>query len=391
MATQIEEDIELVINGNSYKGWQGVTVTMAMDALARGFQLQMSYDERGNFPDLVPDQTVEIYVNGFKRITGYIDDIDSQKTPQGHSRVISGRSITRNLVDSSIHIKTNQLNNLTLEELCRRFCEKTPLNIKVINEAGALPKIPVVRWSDGARWGRVMQDEARKIGVTIRDDEHGNIVLTRPRTQASRGAIAEGSGGKELSDSNIENWRVVRSAQERFSHYVVKGRENPKDGRAGNQKLGEAQDEGIKSFRPIIIKAEGDVTNAIAKQRALFESQRRLGLSYQVSVTVSGWRHQSDGEPWDVDELVPVSIPTEGISQNLVSRRVTHRKSQSGSVTDIDFVDPRTFLPEPTSAGGTSTSGKADFNAQGLIKNVGPKEDIFDIGAGIVTNGGIAG
>ena len=391
MTTRIDEDIELVINGKSYKGWQDVTITMAIDSLARGFRLQMGYDERGNFPDIKPDAPVEIYVNGFKRITGYIDDIDSQKTPQGHSRVVSGRSITRNIVDSSIHIKTNQLSNVTLEELCRRFCEKTPLNITVINEAGALPKIPVVRWSDGARWGRVMQDEARKVGVTIRDDADGNIVLTKPRTRSSRGAIAEGSGGKELKDSNIESWRVVRSCQQRFSHYVIKGRENPKDGRAGNQKLGEAQDEGIQSFRPIIIKAEGDVTNEIAKERAEFEARRRLGLSYQVSVTVSGWRHQSDGEPWEVDELVPVSILTENINAPLIARRVTHRKSQSGSVTDIDFVDPDSMIAIISSGVVTSSSKKAKFDPSGLITDIGPAEDIFDIGTSITTSGGIAG
>ena len=389
MSTQIDEDIELVINGNSYKGWQDVAITIQIDALARSFRLQMGYEERGNFADIVPDAPCEIYINGFKRITGRIDDIDSQKTPTTHTRVISGRSITRNLIDSSIHIKTNHLNNVTLEDLCNRFCDER-FGVSVINEAGDLPKIPVVRWSDGARYGRVMQDEARKIGVTIRDDADGNIVLTRPRTRPSRGAISEGSGGKGLADSNIESWRVVRSVQGRFSHYVVKGRASKEDGQSGNQKLGEFQDDGVQSFRPIIIKAEGDITNAIAKQRAAFEAQRRLGLSYQVGVSVSGWRHQTDGEPWRIDEIVPVSIPTENINNDLLTRRIVHKKSRGGSTTDIDFVDPSTMTPQP-SGSSSGKPAKATFDASSLIRDIGPRESIFDIGTTISSGNGIAG
>lgn len=389
MSTVIDEDIELVINGNTYKGWQDVAITIQIDALARSFRLQMGYEERGNFADIEPDARCEIYINGFKRLTGYIDDIDSQKTATGHTRVISGRSLTRNLIDSSIHIKTNHLNNVTLEDLCNKFCDER-FGVSVINEAGDLPKIPVVRWSDGARYGRVMQDEARKIGVTIRDNEDGNIVLTSPRNRPSRGAIAEGSGGKGLADSNIKAWRVVRSVQGRFSHYVAKGRSAKQDGKGGNQKYGEAKDEGVKSFRPTIIKAEGDVTKKICEQRALFEAQRRLGLSYQVGVSVSGWRHQSDGEPWRIDEIVPVSIPSENINNDLLTRRIVHKKSRGGSVTDIDFVDPTSMTPEP-SGSKAGKANKVKFDASSLITNVGPPETIFDIGTTITTGDGIAG
>ena len=381
MTTQIFDDVSLIVNGVEHKGWQSVVIRKSVDALASSFQLQMAYERFGDRPDVHVGANVQILINGSLVITGAIDAMPSTKSATDHTRTVIGRSLTRNVVDCSVYLKTNQIDKSTPLQIAQRIC--APLGVDVINEAGALLPIPIFRWADAARCGDVIQDACRQQGLTVRDNEFGQIVITRPRERVSRGSVQEGDGSKGGSVGNIEGWRVMRSEAQRFSDYFVKGRTTQSDARPGNQVRGEAKDDGVSSFRPLIIQAEGDMTNAKCKIRAVHEAQRRAAIENPVSVTVAGWRYAADGNPWRVDEVLRVSIPTESYDSSLLIKSLSFEKSDGGTHTVMDLVDPAAYeaLPDTKSSSGS----KVKFDPSKYIKDLGPRQTVADIGAPSVT------
>jgi len=347
MTTQIFDDVSLIVNGVEHKGWQSVVIRKSVDALASSFQLQMAYERFGDRPDVHVGANVQILINGSLVITGAIDAMPSTKSATDHTRTVIGRSLTRNVVDCSVYLKTNQIDKSTPFQIAQRIC--APLGVDVINEAGALLPIPIFRWADAARCGDVIQDACRQQGLTVSDNELEHLVITRPRERVSRGSVQEGDGSKGGSVGNIEGWRVMRSEAQRFSDYFVKGR----------------------------------TTQSDCKIRAVHEAQRRAAIENPVSVTVAGWRYAADGNPWRVDEVLRVSIPTESYDSSLLIKSLSFEKSDGGTHTVMDLVDPAAYeaLPDTKSSSGS----KVKFDPSKYIKDLGPRQTVADIGAPSVT------
>lgn len=376
------DDVTLVVNGNAWDAWQAVRIRRSIDSLASDFEFQAAYDKVANAEINVGD-ACEVRINGDLVITGKIDSVASQKTDKNHNRVFTGRSLTRNVVDCSVYLKTNQIDKSTPFQIAQRIAG--PLGVEVINEAGDQTAIDIFRWADAAIAGPVIQDAGRQQGLTVRDNEFGQLVITRARDAVSRGSLEEGDGVKGGSAGNLEGWRVFRSQQNRYSNYYIKGRKTGNDGRAGNQIRGEAQDNEVSDFRPLIIQAEGDLSNATAKTRAVHEAQRRIAWDFPVSVTVTGWRAEIDGKPWRVDALTRVKIPTENLDAELLIRSLIFDKSEAGTRTRMELVSPKAYESAPT-ATDSGQPIKAKLNIrQHIAKLEGDLLTVGDIGSASVS------
>jgi prophage tail gpP-like protein len=198
----------------------------------------------------------------------------------------------------------------------------------------------------------------RLSGVLLSDDAQGRLVLTTAgRTRAS-GSVVEGQ--------NIQAARAILSARHRFSDYIVKGQHGlgvggaaswggaagiggaaPPAGVVQTQQEAKAHDAGVPRYRPRVVLAESQLTEAGMQLRANWLRQAAYGRATQAEITVPGWR-QPDGTLWTVNQIASVASATLGVDQDLLIARAEFELTpQAGRVTKLHLGPVEGYTPDP--------------------------------------------
>lgn len=112
-------------------------------------------------------------------------------------------------------------------------------------------------------------------------------------------------------------------------------------------------------YRPFVMQAEGNVDADTARRRALWRARRDAAESLSIRIVVQGWRQQ-DGRLWQINERVPVQLPSFGVDEEMLVATVSHTlSSREGRRTTLTLGLPGAFTPEPieAAAGGGRSPG----------------------------------
>lgn len=347
-------EIGLRVDGREYRGWKTARVTRGIEQLAGTFDLSVS--ERWGGQDqpwpIGEGSECAVTIDGATVITGYVD---TRRPTLSGGVSISGRDRAGDLVDCSALLDAWSFSGVGVLDLARKICAPfgVPVSVQKGLNLGAvtLPKKYAIDPGDTA--ANALENLCRVAGVLATSDGAGGVVLTRAGTERVNTEIRQGV--------NLKDGSATYSAAGRFREYRVmgshKGR-NDLTGRTAAGVRGSASDLNARPGRVLVIRPEGNVTAAQARERAEWEATVRAARADAVTLVVAGWKHTAG--LWAPNQLVRVVSPRLGINGDLLISRVTLALDPGGSSTELEVRSPDAFTPDPTiaRAGGVNNYWK---------------------------------
>jgi prophage tail gpP-like protein len=357
--TTDSDDVSIQVGSDRFQGWQTVSISKSCESMPNTWSVTAS-TEFLQGPALAgtrPGQSCLIYIGSDLVITGWIDRRSIPIDAHNHQVTISGRGITRNLVDCSADLvndpslRGGMINGANTLGVAQRLCKAYGITARSAVADLGVP-IPSFQVPLGETPYQIIESVARYAGYLVYEDATGALVLDRVGTQSH-------ASGFTLP-GNIEAINAERSVDQRFSDYLVvwfgvdqladlgslaNRRANVSDPTLGDYRLRIIVSEQIA---PSPDAAQQSINNdLVANQRANWEFARRLGRSQAASITCDSWR-DSNGRLWTPNWLAPIEAPKADITgTNWIIGSVTYRKDMSGTHADLVLMPPDAFNPEP--------------------------------------------
>ena len=329
-------NIELKIAQKTYTGWKNVRIVRSVEALAGRFDLELTNSK----PIPIPrGGAVEVRLYDQTIITGYSDNIRASIAGEEYKLSTAGRDKSADLVDCSAMFEGQELLNVTLKEVIETLLE--PFGITSIFEIAPPEKFKKFSLQEESVF-EAIERGCRLRGVLASSNELGEVVIQEyGKIRANTGLV---TGKNVLAASSDLDEKT------RFSEYRVFGQQAGSDNisaTASAEPEGQAADNGVNRYRPLIIIAEGSVDNDIAQQRAEWEAAVRAARGTSASVTVQGWR-DSAGEIWRENRIVTCEMPEIGITGDMLIKEVNYTLSNDGGEkTALVLVRPDAYLKKP--------------------------------------------
>ena len=337
-----DDAVELRVGGQRFAGWTEATVTRAMDAAAGAFSLSVS--DRWSHQDqpwrIVPGDACEIRIAAEVVITGYVDVVRPSFSADGHDIEVQGRDRSADMVDCTAVHTPDAWKGITLLQLAQTLAR--PFGVSVRAEADVGAALPEVKLQQGEAALDALVRYARTRKVLVMADGRGGLLLTR--TGVHRAAVELVQGRNIVEASGTLDW------SERYSEVTVKGQSRASAETVGATEAharASVRDAYVKRYRPLVIVASEGITSALAKERATWEANTRLGKSAQANVTVQGWRQTVGGPLWEPNLLVMVRAPWLSLEGEMLVKGVSFSKGSGGTTTALELVSPQAFEPEP--------------------------------------------
>ena len=340
----IEETVTVTAGGRRYSRWESVTVTAGAEQAARAFAIVTAEPDQAFGDDWVfkPGTAVEIYAGSDLLLKGYVDEYDPQFSDTQHTATITGRSKSKDAIDSSAVHPTGELRDKTLKDIAADL-DKFGIGFAANVD---LKSIPVHRIVPGATMFEELEVLARAQGLLLVGEADGSVMITRAGESGRHaGGLIEGVNIKEASASLSE--------RNKHSKVTARGQKSSGTGKGALRLEHEAEDGSVERYRPLIVPVEGDTDQGRVQQRADWHVARSAGLSTRASILTSGWRDR-DGALWDPKKLVYVESRKLKIAQDMAISSVTfEQQNQMGTTSRLQLVDPRAL-------GGKNPKGKSN-------------------------------
>ena len=320
----------LIIDGREYVGWEEVSISRAMDALAGAFSLSLTdrWSRTLERLPVTPGMTCRVMLGDDLVITGFIDEVSPSIDADSRSLRVSGRDRTGDLVDCSAQVASTELLNQNLGQIARTLAKPYGVSV-VVNTAGK--PFAVFKLQPGETVFEAIDRACRQRGLLASSDVRGRLVI---------GTVATGRADGLEEGANLLKGAATFSLAQRFSEYRVDGQQAGTDdlfGESAAAVQGRATDPAVTRHRLLRIQAETSASAESARERACWEAQVRAAKALTVSATVQGWR-QTDGTLWAVNTLSRVSSATLRVDDDLLIKGVTFRLSNGGgSVTELEL------------------------------------------------------
>lgn len=325
----------LKVGGNEYQGWESISVTRELNAAASNFELKLTDRwEQGQEPwRIKPGDFLSISMGGLRVLTGYVDKFEASISASSRELSVSGRSRTCDIVDCSV-IGDLEFSGLTLKDLAEKLCKPFNILVKYREAAGnALDKITA---QQGDTVFSLLEKHMKQRKVLAYPSVYGDLIIEGRGKIRAASAIVQ---GKNLISGSV-SWDNTN----RFSEYTVKGQNLGflGDAKQAVVSTGKSFDKGVTRYRPHVFVVEATASDEGTFDRAKYECELRAAQAIELEVVVPGWYMEND-ELWEVNRIVPVDIGYLGIRRNMLSKKVTFTKDQSGTKTSLTLIREDAF------------------------------------------------
>jgi prophage tail gpP-like protein len=183
--------------------------------------------------------------------------------------------------------------------------------------------------------------------VRLVQDAAGNLIITRTGTRLAKAVLRLGD--------NIERASANFSCRERFSEYLVVGKDNDftfDDAAQTAHVKASARDAGVRRYRPVLIVADDDGVQMDCQAHADWQRNTHYGRNRGIVYTVRGWRETPGGDIWAPNTRVRVVDGYMGIDGEMIIAEVRLSVGSEGKYTQLQVMPKeameRVELPEPT-------------------------------------------
>jgi len=352
------DEVTILVGKNQFRGWQTVSISKSCESMPNSWSVSASAEflQGDGLAGTRPGQPCLIHIGADLVITGWIDRRSILIDAHNHLVTISGRGITRNLVDCSADLvndpslRGGMFNSPNVQDVAQKLCKAYGITVKSAVADLGIPirgyQVPL-----GETPYQVIESCARYAGFLVYEDETGALVLDRVGTRKH-------ASGFSLP-GNIEAISAEQSVDQRYSEYLVVwyGIDQLADLSDLANRRAVRLDTTLGEYRQKVIVSE-QVAPApeggppvgndwIATQRANWEFARRYGRGQGTSITCDSWR-DSKGALWTPNWLATVDAPKADISGAVwIIGSVTYRKDMSGTHADLVLMPPDAFMPDP--------------------------------------------
>lgn len=367
-------DVSLLVNGQRFEGYESVSVTRTIEALAGSFDLVVS-DRWGGREDPWPireEDECRVEIGDDEQREVVIDGFIGRRRNSGSatSRTLrySGKDRAAALVENSLLVsgavvksggKAGDVDptkhgtagakwtytNIDLADFCRAIA--SPHGITVAVQHGlTLPKAQKLVVSPGEKCFDAIRRVAEAVEVLVISDGAGGILITRSGTERAS-QLTEGPAG------NIKEYDVDYNADNRYRHYLISTQVPGTDEASGSATNVEAEATDVdvrRADRVLLIRPDKGYSTADARRRADWEARNRAANAAKITITVQGWK-QPNGKLWPVNALARVVSPRLiGVDGEMLISQAVYSYGSGGQITTLNLVRPDAFTPEPQAA-----------------------------------------
>lgn len=335
------DELVIKVGGQVLSGWSEVRVTRGIERVVSDFEVALTEKYPG-VQDVVvqPGQECEVYLGADKVITGYVDRYMPEIGAGMHTVRIAGRSKTQDMVDCAAVWKGSQIVNGTVLQIAQTLLEPFGIRAYAVDDVGQVVPTTVLNMGDTVF--DVVEPMARLRALLMYDDTDGNVAFSRVSTKKAASGFKEGE--------NVEAAGIAWSMDQRFSDYAAFRVKVAAFGDSGNESnlITDVEDPAVPRYRPKFFIAEtNDGGYDVAKQRAAWEMNRRVGRSAAVHLVCDSWRDAA-GALWTPNTLAPVELPTLKLPKvEWTIGEVTYIRNAGGTHAQIILMHPDSFKPQP--------------------------------------------
>lgn len=342
---------EIRINGQPFRLWKSATVQRSIDANAGAFRFSNSTASPITFYPVKAGDQVEILINGFRKIAGFVDEISGTQNEMGHTIEVSGRDNIADLIDSSVPDTAKVSEGpITLKALIEKTISALGADIKVTSNVvgiGEFSSDDLQSAGSGSTCIEYLVSFSRKRQVYLVPDGAGGLIIYRPvSTETATSPLIHRQGDRR---NNVASYSFRQSQQNRFNRYLCRSQDNfGFDALAeyfgdGTDRNAAVTDDQIRSSRYLEIQAEESMQSGECSERAAEESniRRAMGTTYTASVPGAA---QADGSLWDFGLFVQITDDYAGISGTYLIKSVEYAvDTTQGTRTQLTCVPPDAY------------------------------------------------
>ncbi|PRG96579.1 Mu P family protein [Burkholderia multivorans] len=340
----MDDDLYLSVGDQLVSGWTDIRLTRGIERCPSDFEIGLTESFPGELDTVVVQEgdRCQIMLGSDLVLTGYVDEYIPSISPEGHEIRVTGRGMCQDLVDCSAAWPTSQISGTSAVDIAKKLADHYGIAVKC--DVTDLITIPQFNIFIGETSFEVIERVSRYSQLLVYDQPDGSLRLARAEGQVqAAGGLAEGFNVKAAS--------IRYSAHERFSAYTVFAQSVATFGDAGigPSAIAQAVDVGVKRVRERYVVAEAvQGFQDLAKLRANWEMNRRIGRSRAVTILTDSWR-DADGVLWTPNTLVEISLPHLKLpNETWLIGEVTYRRNiEGGTTAELAIMDPRAYKPEP--------------------------------------------
>jgi len=342
----VPDSIAIVVNGKRFEGWHSARLTRSMETIAGTFELSVSdrWDASVNPWAIREGDACAIQVNGETLLTGFVDSRKISFSQNAKDIALDGRDRAGDLVDCSAVLHTWEFSDVSPLALATKLC--APFGVAVQLQDGLVEsRVTVIKKHSidpGDTVQGALENLCRVAGLLPVSDGRGGLLLTRSGAGKCVTPLEQGK--------NVKSASATYDVSGRFGEYLVLGSHKGRDDNYGATAAGvrgSARDAAVRASRIHVVRPEGNVTQATAKTRALWEAAVRAARSETVTVRVQGWT-QADGSLWPLNHVARVKLPALGADGDMLISALTFTLDADGTQTDMTLKGPQAFTPDPT-------------------------------------------
>jgi prophage tail gpP-like protein len=340
--------LSLLVNNQSWTGWQRVSVTRSMDTVPASFDIQVTekYPLAADI-SIKPGDPCQVKIGSDLVITGYVDRYAAILSPHDHTVRISGRSKSEDLVDCAAFVGDVgkpgfQIMGGSALSIAQTLAK--PYGVTISSIAGPGAQIPQFNVNLGETAWEIIDRVTRFSKLIAYDMPDGSVVMAQAGSETMASGFSQGV--------NVEQANVTFTMDERYSDYeghlfstMVFGN----DTGANAPTLGKVvHDEGVPRFRKrYIISEQTQMGDPIAYDRAVWERNRREGRSQAVNILCDSWR-DTNGGLWAPNHLAPIQLPELKLADaSWLIASITYVRDELGQHGQVILMPSSAFDPEP--------------------------------------------
>lgn len=345
--------ITVHLNGDPFDHFISVKAEVILNEMANRFEFKASAD--GDYPAPKEGDEITIYVDGVKKVTGKVEDINGSEEEGSHSVTYYGRDKTSDFVDSTINVidEIKASETMTLKKILLIIINHLGANIKVIDNVEPEPfnsAEDIITPRVGDKAIDLALAFARKRQCLLTSNADGDIVIERSKPTDSGATL---KNKLNSNDNNVfgQSWKT--STIKKFNKYIHRGQVNPSalnfagdtsSETAANQ-YGEAVDETVAAGRQNVVVESKSYTAEQLKNRALWSMQLARAEATWYKCSIKG--HSKGEAPWDVNELAMVISAAANIERNMLIKSVLFSQGEGeATASSLHLVEQDVYTIE---------------------------------------------
>ncbi|RKZ80977.1 MAG: hypothetical protein DRQ35_01175 [Gammaproteobacteria bacterium] len=340
--------INLIVNGKPFKDFTEAECTVSITSMANDFSFTAT--SVNLFPTFKINDSVEVWVDDIKQMSGNIDEIGGDESEGSHTVTYSGRDKTSGIIDSQVIGFNDVRGDITLKKVVELILSNIGLDLNVVDNLAPVlfnAAEDVIDGRDGTNALGLAMEYGRKRQALISSDNDGNVCI-EDVTPTESGATLQRTNG---NDNNIlsQSWNITNS--ELFNTIIHKGQLAPRSlNLAGKTDVATVESQGgtlidssVRKGRQKVVVEGKSYSSKQLNDRAKWTHQLSKAKSTTFNCTVKGHSKYNSGL-WSPNSLVQINSSVADISRKMLIDTVTFSQGEGQpTITELEFVERNSY------------------------------------------------